>query len=203
MRFWPLLLPSYALAAHLGVTYGQPLPAAVLLAALLAVSFLRMLRAHDFGGALLIGVYALATLAMLGFIGIYGMLFLPPVAANLAVALFFGRTLLPGSIPLVTRIALSLHPERSPRVLRYTRHVTWAWMWFCLGMAALSAVLAASAPLKIWSFFSNFLDYLLLGGFFLCEVALRRVMLQGEPAAGLRETLQAMGRMDLRRILQA
>ncbi|HZE15429.1 MAG TPA: hypothetical protein VE197_06800, partial [Mycobacterium sp.] len=84
-----MLLPAYALTAHLGVTYGQPLPAALLLIVVLTASLLRMLRKHDFGGVLLIGVYALATLVMLGFAGLYGMLFLPPIAVNLGVGVFF------------------------------------------------------------------------------------------------------------------
>ena len=200
MRLWPLLLVAYALTAHLSVTYGYPLPAALLLATLLALSLLRALRARDIGSLLFLGVYGLATLAMFEFAGLYGMLFLPPVAINLAVAMFFGRTLLPGQTDLITRIALHVRADRSERVLRYTRRVSWSWMWFSLSMALLSAVLAVDAPLEVWSLFANFLNYVLLAVFFLAEVALRRVVLRDEPESGLRDTLRAMRQMDFRRV---
>lgn len=200
MRFWPLLLVAYALIAHLSVTFHYPLPAALLLGTLLAVSLLRAVQSRDLGSLTFLGIYAFATLAMFEFAGLYGMLFLPPVAINLAVAMFFGRTLLPGQTDLITRIALHVRADRSARVLRYTRRVSWSWMWFCLGMALLSAVLAVDAPLEIWSLFANFLNYLLLAVFFLAEVLLRRVVLRDEPGAGLRDTLRAMRQMDFKRL---
>jgi uncharacterized membrane protein len=203
MRLWPLLLVVYALTTHLSVTYGYPLPAALLLATLLAASLLRALLARDLGSLLFLGVYGLATLAMFEFAGLYGMLFLPPVAINFAVASFFGRTLLPGQTDLITRIALQVRADRSPRVLRYTRRVSWSWMWFCLGMALLSAVLAMEAPLEVWSLFANFFNYLLLAAFFLAEVALRHIVLRGEPKSGLRDTLRAVSQMNFRRTFLA
>lgn len=202
MRIWPLLLVAYALIAHLSVTFHYPLPAALLLATLLVVSLLRAVQSRDAGSLLFLGIYALATLAMFEFAGLYGMLFLPPVAINLAVAMFFARTLLPGQTDLITRIALHVRADRSARVLRYTRRVTWAWAWFCAGMALLSAVLAIKAPLEVWSLFANFLSYLLLGLFFLAEVALRHIVLRDEPASGLLDTLRAMRQMDLRRVFR-
>lgn len=200
MKSWPLLLVLYALTVHLGITYGYPLPAVILLTTLLVTSLLKAITSRSVSSILFLSVYILATLAMFEFAGLYGVLFLPPIVINFSVALFFARTLLPGQTDLITRIAREVHPDRSARVLRYTRRVSWAWMWFCLGMALLSAILAVYAPIEIWSLFANFLNYVLLALFFLAEVILRRIVLHGEPRSSLRDTLHAMTRIDFRRI---
>lgn len=203
MKLWPmLLLAGYALTVHLSVSYGYPLPAVLALAALLLLSLMQAIVRRDRSSLVFLALYVLATLLMLRFAGLYGMLFLPPVALNLAAALFFMRGLLPGRTDLITRIALHVRPHRSARVLRYTRRVSWAWMWFSLALALLSAMLAVAAPLEVWSLFTNFINYLLLGSFFGAEFALRHIVLRGEPTAGLRETLQALSRVDFRRMFQ-
>jgi uncharacterized membrane protein len=200
MRLWPLLLVAYPLTVHLSVIYGYPLPATLLLVTLLAISLMRAVVVRNRNSLIFLAIYILATLAMFEFAGLHGTLFLPPVAMNAAVALFFARSLMSGHTDLITQIALQVRPDRAPHVLRYTRRVSWAWMWFAAAMALLSAGLAAYAPLEVWSLFTNFLNYLLLVIFFVVELGLRRLVLRGEPQSGLRDTLRALARIDYRQV---
>lgn len=109
--------------------------------------------------------------------------FLPSLAVHLLLAWFFGRTLAPGRVPLVTLFARFVHgtaalgPERE----RYTRQATWAWFGFFVAMAAISAALAAFAPLAVWSLFANVLGAPLVGAMFAAEYVYRRRRLAALP----------------------
>jgi len=100
--------------------------------------------------------------------------FVPPLAINLLLVWFFGRTLAPGREPLVTAIARFARGRLDPEVERYTRHVTWAWCGFFAANAAVSAALAALAPLEAWSLFANVLATPLFVLMFAGEYAYRR-----------------------------
>ena len=99
---------------------------------------------------------------------------LPSVAFNLLLLWFFGRTLVDDRVPLVTAIARFVHGTLKPELERYARNVTWMWCGFFAAMAAASCLLAAFAPLAVWSFFANVLVYPLVAVTFLAEYAHRR-----------------------------
>lgn len=109
--------------------------------------------------------------------------FLPSLAVYLLLAWFFGRTLLPGRVPLVTVFARFVHdvPALEPERERYARHATWAWFGFFVAMAAVSAALAAFAPLAAWSLFANVLGGPLVATMFVAEYAWRRRRLAALP----------------------
>ena len=78
-----------------------------------------------------------------------GLRYLPPFVL-LWLAFFFGRTLQPGEVPLIERIARASMPPLSPALRRYTRGLTAAWCGYFL-FAALLAV-AANAGFRAASF---------------------------------------------------
>jgi uncharacterized membrane protein len=125
------------------------------------------------------GVELVAVLGAIGFAwyasasGPYAV-FVPPLAINLLLLWFFGRTLVPGREPLVTAIARFVRGRLDPEVERYTRHVTWAWCGFFAANAAASGALAALAPLEAWSLFTNVLATPLFVLMFVAEYAYRR-----------------------------
>jgi len=100
--------------------------------------------------------------------------FVPPLAINLLMLWFFGRTLVPAREPLVTAIARLVRGRLDPEVERYARRVTWAWCGFFAANAAVSAALAALAPLAAWSLYTNVLAAPLLVLMFAAEYAYRR-----------------------------
>jgi len=92
----------------------------------------------------------------------------------LMLAAAFGRSLLPGQVPLCNRWATMLHGALPAPAVRYTRAVTAAWTAFFAAIVLLSAALYATAPRSIWSLFSNFLILPLAALMFAGEYALRR-----------------------------
>ena len=122
-------------------------------------------------------------------------LLLVPVAFIVLVAWWFGRTLRAGQTPLITHIvsALEARPaaELEPELQVYTRRLTWGWAAVLGALALCNLVLAAiavpggllatfgvAAPVTVteaqWSWFANWFNYGLVGGFFVLEYLYRK-----------------------------
>lgn len=70
--------------------------------------------------------------------------------------LVFAATLLPGRMPMITKVALRVHGGRMPEAkFAYTRRVTQAWVAYFAAMVAASLALYAWAPWAWWSAFAN------------------------------------------------
>jgi uncharacterized membrane protein len=102
----------------------------------------------------------------------------------------FGRSLLAGRVPLCTRLADQVHGPLSTEELRYTRAVTLAWVVFFAANLLVTVALYEFAPLKLWSFFTNFLYLPLVGLMFVGEYLVRRRVLRHVPRDGLMATLR-------------
>ena len=102
------------------------------------------------------------------------LLFLPPVCVNLGLAWFFGRTLTSGREALITRFARLEHGQPEPRIMAYTRRLTWVWVAFFLIMAAISVALAASSAREAWVWFTAIGNYLCVAALFAIEYGYRR-----------------------------
>src|SRR6266851_8907390 len=128
---------------------------------------------------------------------------LPPVVINLALAVWFGRTLAPGEEPMISWFGrLVRGTELAPDLARYTRYSTVVWTAFFVIMAAAAAALAALATPQTWSLFANGIDYLLVGVLFLGEYVFRRVRYrhhEHRPLADVVRTVARAGRLSPRR----
>ncbi|KAB2968426.1 hypothetical protein [Zoogloea sp.] len=113
------------------------------------------------------------------------------LSTNLALGLYFGRSLGAGQTPACTAFARLLHPSPSPQVLRYTRRITIAWTLFFAGSAVLSTLLYVLAPIQAWSLFSNLLYLPSLVLMFVVEGLVRRVVLPPEERHGVIASLRA------------
>jgi len=102
----------------------------------------------------------------------------------------FGRSLLEGRVPLCTQLADKIHGPLSAAELRYTRKVTVAWVVFFLLNMAVTGLLFAFAPLRIWSLFVNFLSLPLILLMFGAEYAVRRRALPQVQTSSLIATLR-------------
>ena len=125
-------------------------------------------------------------------------LYAPPVVLNLALATAFGATLRRGTEPFISRIArLERSEPLDARLAAYTRRVTQIWTGFFVVLAIVSAALAAFAPLRIWSLFTNGLAYLLISALFLGEWLYRRVRLSEYQHAPPWELVRTVARSGL------
>jgi uncharacterized membrane protein len=119
--------------------------------------------------------FALAFLGPVPWLPSDALLKVPPVVIYLALAAWFGRTLLPGREPLISRFASLERGELEPVLARYTRRLTAVWTAFFVAMALLSAALALAADGETWSIFTNGVNYLLMAVLFLGEYVYRRL----------------------------
>jgi uncharacterized membrane protein len=103
------------------------------------------------------------------------LLLLPAAAIALHTGIYvfllflFGRTLVRGRVPLITRLARQTHGTLAPQMEAYTRSATLAWCLFFAGQLLVSAGLMAFAPLAAWSLFVNLLNLPLLALMFTLE----------------------------------
>jgi uncharacterized membrane protein len=111
-------------------------------------------------------------------------------AVYAALALAFGRSLLPRRIPLCTRWATIMHGALPEEALRYTRAVTSMWTLFFVVVIVASLALYLLASRATWSLFSNFLVLPLAIVLFAAEYRLRRRALPNMRRATFREMAQ-------------
>jgi uncharacterized membrane protein len=92
-------------------------------------------------------------------------------------SLSFGGSLRPGATALCTALADKVHGPLTPREVHYSRRVTAAWGLFFAAIVAITVVLFAAAPLRVWSLFTNFCILPLVALMFIAEYAVRRRVL--------------------------
>lgn len=207
---------SYPVFAHLASVRGDGGWAAIAMASIVLLLLLEPLLARRVWALLLLGVslwglwwisrshYALMPLLA------------PPVVFTALVAWLFGRSLLPGRQPLITRIVEGLYRQaRMPvtaELHRYTRQLTWAWAGLLALLTLINLLLALCAvpsgvlaqlgrmpPVAVsdaqWSLFANVLNYGLVGGFMALEYALRKRRFPHRPYRNFADFGQQMARL--------
>ena len=128
-----------------------------------------------------------------------------PAMAQATLALLVGRTLLPGRVPAIRRVAEGLHADGSPLppdIQRYTRWVTWLWCITFAGLAAVDLVVAtgwtwlAQAPI-----FATVMDLAIVATVLIAEFAYRRQRYAQFTVRNFGEFLRRLRRIDLRLVL--
>jgi uncharacterized membrane protein len=186
------LVLIYSLSIHFGVLSGHPLPALLVLGALISIPLLDRRRWWLLPLVPLILYLAWSTHSA------GALLLLPPVLINLLLAVVFGSTLLPGATPLITQFSRIMKGTLDAKALRYTRRVTLAWVVFFTLMTLESVLLALYAPPWVWSLFTNFLNYLFLLLFFLAEYGLRVRLFPEQEHPGFIPFIRSLTKVDPR-----
>lgn len=118
--------------------------------------------------------------------------YLQHLGSHMALAAWFGRSLMAGREPVVTGMARMIFGDGlSERKRRYTRQVTRAWTAFFIVNALVSTLLFAFAPTDLWSWHANVLTGPLIALVFLVEALVRRCVLPPEERPGVAEVMQA------------
>jgi len=188
-----LLIVLYAVLVHLSVLREAPLLQWLALVVLCLVPLHRPMLAGRLRAWLLLlllaaGLYGLTRLGG----GIYA-LFLPPVVLPAMLLSVFAATLRPGQIPLVTRMAtLSRGGSLPAELVPYTRAVTWFWVAVLASQVLAALLLAWLAPLKLWSAYTNFGAYAVLGIAFAGEYLVRRLCYSHLPHQTIAEYLRSL-----------
>jgi uncharacterized membrane protein len=143
-------------------------------------------------------------------------LLLPPVVFLGLAGWFFGRTLRPGRVPLITQMVRALHGQAglpmTPDLYRYARRLTVLWAVVLALLALVNLLLALAAvpggllaqfgyqpPLAVtdeqWSWFANFLTYGVVGGLFCGEYLWRKRVFPQRPYRNFFQFLQQMAQL--------
>lgn len=192
-RWLPLLFayPALAMAGVLTHRQGFSLAACALLLTVLMAPVLAARRALPWAVWLL----TLAGMAWLWMDDMVGLLLeCVPIAVNVILASLFGRSLRPGSMPLIARFIEAVEgPDRLqvPGLARYARQLTWFWTLLLATQALVLSVLLLCAepggllgafgvvsPLHLpagWTqAYVHIGGYVLIGSAFVLEHAFRR-----------------------------
>jgi uncharacterized membrane protein len=190
---------SFALLAHAALIDRLPPVWGALLSLVPLFALLLWAVRRSGGRVAAVALVALAAVALwLGWDSLQrhfpSIFFLEHAGANLLLALLFGRTLLAGREPLVTRFARLLHGSLPPEVQRYTRHVTLAWTIFFASLFTLSATLYLGGFVAAWSFLANIASPFLIGAMFVIEYAVRLRALPDWERVGILGGIRAFSR---------
>lgn len=187
-----LLALAYSVVAHVASARHDDGLAVCALALLLLMLLAVPLSQRRFWAwaALAAGLGALVWLARSPYVQVP--VLLVPTAFVALVAYWFGRSLVGGRTPLISKIVIAMEEESPPpELLRYTRGLTAAWAIALSALATINLALALIAvpdgllaqfglrpPLTVteaqWSWFANIFNYGILGGFFAIEFAIRK-----------------------------
>lgn len=100
-----------------------------------------------------------------------------PVAIAGMLAFLFGRTLMPGQVPLIVRIGEHFRGELPPSVAAYGVRLTVFWTLLFVFLALESALLGVFGTAFWWSLFTNLINYIIIVSVFVVEYAIRRRVL--------------------------
>lgn len=202
MRRWAwtaivlLLCAAYQLLVHSAVTGAQPEAVRIALTCLpvLVLACWVAIRSRNKLPWLLVllaagfATYLLAGSNALGLAAVYGV---PHAAIYVFLLWLFGRTLLRGREPLVTRLARRVHGVLQPDLETYTRRLTAAWCGFFAAQLAVSALLCGLASPGTWSIFINLMNFPLLVLMFVGEYLYRLVRHPDFPRASIATAIEA------------
>ncbi len=193
-----LLWISYPLLVHAAVLTGRSELQAAALGWLVILLLLPAMRTGNrkAWAAAAAGVTLAAMAPAFGLALVF--LYIPPIAINLMLFGVFSHSLRADRTPVVTATARAIRGELSPTLVDYTRKVTWMWSGLFLLMAALSLGLAVFASAVMWSTFTNFLNYVIVGCVFIGEFLMRRWLLPQEKHTGVIAYIRGLLQADFR-----
>ncbi|PHS69983.1 MAG: hypothetical protein COB23_04855 [Methylophaga sp.] len=96
-----------------------------------------------------------------------------PVMMNFGFLVLFAQSLY-APTTIIERFARLQEPELSPKLIVYTRKVTWVWSAFFLINGSIAAATALWGSDEIWILYNGLLAYLLIGGLMAGEWLVRQ-----------------------------
>jgi uncharacterized membrane protein len=174
-RFTPfVLIAAYPVLAHASHLLAWPYlqtVAAILL--LLGIFWQALLNKRLLPWALFVSLSAF--IVLLEYLDLMQyLLYLLPVIIPGLLLIFFGKTLLPGQEPLITAIGEAARGPLTMAMRKYTRLLTQLWCLVFFIMMVWSSVLPWIQQPLLWSWFTNVINYGIVGILFVGEFMLRK-----------------------------
>lgn len=96
-----------------------------------------------------------------------------PVVVNLAMFVFFARTLAAGQMPMIERFARLVEPNLDSPKQAHCRQFTKVWCGYFVLNAVVAGGLALGGALGAWAVYTGLVSYLGMGLLFAAEMTLR------------------------------
>lgn len=192
------LIAAYPALVHIALVFE--LPQLLVIAPLLFLTgvFLHSLRAGSKRAWLIFSLLCAAIL-LVEYLGLtLYLLFLPPVVIPLLLLFVFGRTLHSNREPLITAIGEAARGPLSPAMRHYTRRLTQLWCLVFLVMLIWSAILPTLRQPELWSWFTNIINYGVVGVLFVGEFMLRKKLFPTHNHPGFFEYLRIIASANIR-----
>lgn len=195
--FWLAL--GYPLLAHLSVAFADRRLQWLALVWLLGIALgAALVQRRPWAWMVWIAAAGLLWWLVVEGHGLYA-LYVPPVVIPAALCLLFAGSLRAGEVPLVTRIARSMHDGELPEdLVKYTRQVTALWVAVCAALTASAVLLAWRASPELWSVMTNLVHYLVLAAVFVLEYVWRRIRFRHHEHLGPIQFLRRVTRVRIR-----
>lgn len=168
------LIAAYPALVHASVIFAMPsLQVVSIIFFLLGVFWAPLLRGRLMSWLLF---STLTTLVLiLGYLKLtLYLLYLTPIVIPLALLIFFGRTLFAGRTPLITAISEAARGPTTPAMQKYTRLLTQLWCAIFFILILWSFILPWLQNPKLWSWFTNVINYGFVSAFFVIEFLVRK-----------------------------
>lgn len=122
--------------------------------------------------ALAAAVFALVALSDSG---VRLALVVPPFLGYMATSIFFAHSLLPGELPVITRLCLVGRDALPDGLAAYSRLLTWGWAILPAALAITAVLLLLFVGIRPWSWMTNVASPLVLIAFFVGEHVYRGI----------------------------
>lgn len=168
------LVVAYPLLVHVSLVFAIPqLMFIAPLVFLTGVFWYGLIARHLLAWVLFMALSA--SIVLVEYLGLtLYLLYLPPILLPLLLLFIFGRTLLGGREPLITAIGEAARGPLSARMRNYTRRLTLLWCVVFVIMIIWSAILPWLEQPELWSWFTNVINYGVVGVLFVGEFILRK-----------------------------
>lgn len=168
------LVVAYPLLVHVSLVFAIPMLIFIAPLVFLTGAFWYGLISRKPLAWLLFTV-SCASILLLEYLGLtLYLLYLPPILLPLLLLYIFGRTLVNGREPLITAIGEAARGPLSTAMRRYTRRLTLLWCVVFATMIIWSAILPWLEQPELWSWFTNVINYGVVGILFFGEFMLRK-----------------------------
>ena len=166
---------AYPVAIYLALQRFEPRQVALVGLGLLALrtALIARRRLIDYARALAgPGLAVVATQALAALFNHPLALLLTPAGVSLALLASFAQSLR-GPLPMIERFARVAAPDLSHEEVGYCRSVTLLWCGFFALNGSIEVGLALAAPIELWTLYTGFVSYLLIGTLFALEYIYR------------------------------
>ncbi|NOY72549.1 MAG: hypothetical protein GXP14_09265 [Gammaproteobacteria bacterium] len=179
------LIISYPLLIHLAIWREWPnLQLAALIILAVGLLYKKLIKKNTASWGILVALISVIAVCHYYGASIY-LSYLPPVVIFMLFLFVFSSSLRKNQTPIVTDIAEKSRGFLAPEIRNYTRSVTIFWSFFFLVMTIWTMVLPWLVSPTIWSWFTNFVHYVLVAVFFVAEYYYRKWRFRGYKHPGL------------------